>query len=80
MTVGTLIFIIAWGEFLYAISFLTNPEAYPISAVISQQVSAYGIDWPGLMALATVTSIPVLVLFAATQRRLAEGLSLGSVK
>lgn len=79
-TVGTLIFIIAWGEFLYAISFLTNPEAYPISAVISQQVSAYGIDWPGLMALATVTSIPVLVLFAATQRRLAEGLSLGSVK
>jgi ABC-type glycerol-3-phosphate transport system permease component len=49
---ATLIFILAWGEFLYAISILTDPDTYPISALISQQISAYGTSWSGLMALA----------------------------
>ena len=79
-TAGSLIFILAWGEFLYAISILTNPDTYPISALISQQISAYGASWSGLMALAVVGSLPILLVFVVAQRRLAAGLSLGAVK
>ncbi len=79
-TAASLVFILAWGEFLYAISILTSPDTYPISALISQQISAYGASWSGLMALAVVGSLPILIVFVVAQRRLASGLSLGAVK
>ncbi|PKQ18759.1 MAG: hypothetical protein CVT68_01735 [Actinobacteria bacterium HGW-Actinobacteria-8] len=79
-TTGTLIFLLAWGEFLYAINFFLTPGNYPLSALLAQQVSAFGIDWPGLMALAVITSIPIMLLFLFTYRLLREGLTLGAVK
>lgn len=79
-TTGTLVFLLGWGEFLYAINFLLSPGSYPLSALLAQQVSAFGINWPGLMALAVITSIPILILFIFTYRLLREGLTLGAVK
>lgn len=79
-TTGTLVFLLSWGEFLYAVNFFLSPGNYPLSALLAQQVSAFGIDWPGLMALAVITSIPILILFAFTYRLLREGLTLGAVK
>lgn len=79
-TTGTLVFLLAWGEFLYAVNFFLSPLNYPLSALLASQVSAFGIDWPGLMALAVITSVPILVLFFFTYRLLREGLTLGAVK
>jgi multiple sugar transport system permease protein len=79
-TVGTLIFLLAWGEFLYAVNFFLSPGSYPLSALLAQQVSAFGINWPGLMALAVMTSIPILLVFAGTYRLLRDGLTVGAVK
>lgn len=79
-TTGTLIFLLSWGEFLYAVNFLLSPGNYPLSALLAQQVSAFGINWPGLMALAVITSVPILILFVFTYRLLREGLTLGAVK
>ena len=79
-TTGTLIFLIAWGEFLYAINFFVSPSNYPLSALLASRVSAFGIDWPGLMALAVLTSVPILIVFALTYRLLREGLTVGAVK
>lgn len=79
-TTGTLVFLLAWGEFLYAVNFFLTPGKYPLSALLAQQVSAFGIDWPGLMALAVVTSIPILIVYASTYRLLRDGLTVGAVK
>lgn len=79
-TAASVVFILSWGEFLYAVSFLTDPATYPVSALISQQISSYGISWADLMALAAVGSLPILIVFVLAQRRLASGLSLGAVK
>lgn len=79
-TTATLVFLITWGKFIYAVNFLLSPGRYPLSAALAQQVSAYGVDWPGLMALSVVTSIPILILFGLTYRLLKEGLTLGAVK
>ncbi len=79
-TVGSLIFLVAWGEFLYAINLFVSPVNYPISALIAQQTSGYGIDWPGLMSLAVISSIPLLLVYVLSFRLLREGLSVGSVK
>lgn len=79
-TAASVVFILSWGEFLYAVSFLTDSDTYPISALISQQISSYGITWADLMALAAVGSLPILIVFIVAQKRLASGLSLGAVK
>jgi multiple sugar transport system permease protein len=79
-TTGTLVFLLAWGEFLYAVNFFLTPGNYPLSALLAQQVSAFGIDWPGLMALAVLTSVPVLLTYLVTYRLLRDGLTVGAVK
>lgn len=79
-TTATLVFLIAWGEFLYAVNFFVTPSKYPLSALLASRVSAFGIDWPGLMALAVLTSIPILIVFSSTYRLLRDGLTLGAVK
>jgi len=79
-TVGTLIFLLSWGEFMYAVNFFLTPENYPLSALLAMQVSAFGINWPGLMALAVLTSIPILIVYIASYRLLRDGLTVGAVK
>lgn len=79
-TTGTLVFMLAWGEFLYAVHLFLSPGTYPLSALVAQQVGAFGINWPGLMALAVLTSIPILIVYALSYRLLRDGLTVGAVK
>jgi ABC-type glycerol-3-phosphate transport system permease component len=79
-TVMSVIFISAWGEFVYAINFLPEGTVLPVSALLAQQNSTYSANWNSLMALAVLTSLPLLIVFIFTQKRLISGLSLGAVK
>jgi multiple sugar transport system permease protein len=79
-TTGTVVFIIVWGEFLYSVNFFMTPSKYPLSALLAQQVSSYGVNWSGLMALAVVTAVPIAILYSASYKLLKEGLTVGAVK
>lgn len=79
-TTATLVSLIVWGEFLYAVNFFQTPINYPLSALLAQQVSSYGINWPGLMALGVISSIPIVIIFGLSYRLLKEGLTVGAVK
>lgn len=80
ITVAVMVFILSWGEFIYGTTFLTTPDAYPVSALLAQQVGLYGTEWGRLMALAVLTTLPILVVFLFSQRRLAEGMLSGAIK
>ena len=79
-TAAILVFFIAWGEFIYAVEFLSSPSRYPLSVLIANQVTQYGVNWPGLMAIATTTAVPLLVIFVFGYRFLREGLRVGAVR
>lgn len=79
-TVASIVFITVWGEFLYASTFITQGARFPVSALLAQQIGTYNAYWNKLMALALLTSLPLLVVFLVAQRRLTAGLSLGAVK
>jgi multiple sugar transport system permease protein len=79
-TAGIIIFLIAWGKFLYAISFLVDPQQYPLSVLIASQLGQYGNNWPALMSIAVAAGLPILVIFVLSYRRLREGLALGSAR
>jgi len=80
LTVTAIIFLVSWGEFLYAVTFMVDPGNYPMSALIAQQAGAFGIDWPKMMALAVASAVPVFLVYVASYRLLRTGLTLGAVK
>jgi multiple sugar transport system permease protein len=80
VTVLSVVFISAWGEFVYAINFLPEGTVLPVSGLLAQQNSTYVASWNTMMALAVLTSVPLLVVFVFSQKRLINGLSLGAVK
>jgi ABC-type glycerol-3-phosphate transport system permease component len=80
ITVGAIVFIAAWGEFIYAINFLSEGSTFPVSGLLAQQISTYSVSWNRMMALAFLTSLPLVVLFLVVQRRLVRGLSVGAIK
>jgi multiple sugar transport system permease protein len=80
ITVAVLIFAITWGEFIYASTFLNSQGLLPVSVVLLDQIGNLVANWNEFMALAVVTSLPLLLLFIASRRRLREGLLMGALR
>jgi multiple sugar transport system permease protein len=80
VTVAVLVFAITWGEFIYASTFLNSQGLLPVSVVLLDQVGQLVANWNELMALAVVTSLPLLVVFVVSRRRLRDGLLLGAIR
>lgn len=79
-TVAAIVFIIAWGEFIFATTLINNQAGLPVSGLLAQQSNLYSVSWNRLMALALLTSLPLVVVFLFAKRRLMDGLSVGAVK
>jgi len=73
-------FIVAWNEFIFAITFMTDQEKYTVAAGLRQFFTQYGTNWGAVMAGSTLITVPVMFFFVAVQRRLSAGLVAGAVK
>jgi ABC-type glycerol-3-phosphate transport system permease component len=78
--VGIMVFMQSWGELLYGTTLLTKPDAYPVGAMLALQTTLYGTEWGHLMALGVLITLPILLLFIISQRRLMQGMLSGAVK
>lgn len=73
-------FIIAWNEYLYALTFLNDTELLTLPVGLQRFFSEYVSDWPGLMAGAFIMSVPVVALFLVLQKYFVRALTEGAVK
>lgn len=74
------IFLSNWNSFLFPFLF-TNDEAHRTLPVgLAFYLGKQSIDWGHLMAGASISAIPILLLFAVFQRRIIEGLTAGALK
>ena len=74
--------ILAWNEFVLANTLLisNDKQTSMIYLLVFQSSPTHGADWGGLMAAATLTSLPVVILFVIFQSRISTGLTAGAVK
>lgn len=72
-------FLASWNEFLFAL-LLTAVEAQTTPIVIANFQTQFGLDWGAMTALASVYSLPVVILTLLLQRHIVAGLTLGAVK
>jgi multiple sugar transport system permease protein len=80
ISVGIYTFMIAWNEFLYAFVFLNDRTMFTMPITINTIFNDPSPRPHVVMAASTIMTIPVMVLFLAMERYLAEGLAAGGVK
>lgn len=78
---GLYVFMIAWNEFLFALLFLVEDRSkWTVSLGLSQLAGGLEVPKTVLMAGSVVLTIPIVILFFAAERLLAEGLTSGAEK
>jgi len=80
-TAAILSFILAWNDFLLALSFMTTPNMYtaPV-AIVSLGQSQFQVFYNLIDAAVVIISIPVALLVIFAQRRIVSGLTAGSFR
>ncbi|MCR2812864.1 carbohydrate ABC transporter permease [Microbacterium sp. zg.Y1090] len=78
---GLFIFMIAWNEFLFALLFLVERrDSWTVSLGLSQLSGSIEVPTTVLMAGSVILTLPIIVLFFASERLLVGGLTAGAEK
>ncbi len=72
-------FLVAWHEYLFALSLTSSPENEVATVSIASLVGQYSVDWGQMMALGLLVAVPLVVFFLVVEKSLVEGLA-GGVK
>ena len=81
-SVALYVFMIAWNEFLFALTFtLTDTQrTVPVAIALISGGSQYELPWGNIMAASVIVTVPVVVLVLVFQRRIVSGLTAGALK
>ncbi len=78
-TAGILAFIFSWNNFMFALV-LSSAHTKTLPVAIFNFVGYASIDWGGLMAAATVVTLPIMAIALFTQKYIVSGLTAGATK
>lgn len=73
-------FVYAWGDLIYGITFIMNPNMRPITSSIYNYVQQYQTLWNSTMAFGIIAIMPVILIFIFMQKYIVSGLTNGAVK
>jgi trehalose/maltose transport system permease protein len=82
VTTGLLAFIVAWNEFLFALTFTVTEaqRTVPVAIALITGATQFEIPWGNIMAASVIVTVPLIILVLIFQRRIVSGLTAGSVK
>ncbi len=77
---ATLAFVNSWNEFLFAYVLINDDTKRVLAVGLTSYIDQFTTDYAGLFAMATLTTLPVVIVFMLFQRYLVGGLAAGAVK
>lgn len=80
LTVGLVVSLSVWNEFLLATVFLTDQSKFTVVTSYYNFTSRFSRDWGLTSAAAMMMIVPIIVIFLSLQRRFVEGLTQGGLK
>lgn len=80
LTVGLVVALSVWNEFLMATVFLTEQDLFTVVTSYNNFAQRFTRDWTMTSAAAVMMILPVIVIFLALQRRFIDGLTQGGLK
>jgi putative chitobiose transport system permease protein len=79
-TLAIFTFVGAWGDFLWPLLVLKNPDQYTLPVGIAYFAGAFSANWRLIAAGAVLSIVPIVVMFLALQRFFVGGQTAGAVK
>ncbi len=73
-TVGTLSFILSWNDYLWPLMVLTDTEKFPLQVAITNINSTPPVFTNQVMAILTISTIPLIIVYIVAQKYLLQGL------
>jgi ABC-type glycerol-3-phosphate transport system permease component len=70
VSLGILLFINGWNEYIWAMLVNSNLKQAPIQIGLQQFMSSEGNEWGPLMAAATLSSLPIIALYLGLQKQI----------
>lgn len=80
VVLGVYQFLTTWNTFLYPFLFTNKESMRTLTVGLTFYLGNQSIDWGHLMAGASISAIPVIILFLAFQRQIIQGMTAGAVK
>lgn len=70
-----------WDDFLAALLYLNKPSRYPVSLALKLfSDPTVGSDWGAMFAIATLSLVPIFIIFLTMQKYLVEGIASTGIK
>ena len=80
-TAAIISFILCWNDFIFALSFMSQPNRYTAPlAIVNLGQSRFQVFYNIIDAGVVVTTLPIVILVLLAQRRIVSGLAAGSLK
>jgi multiple sugar transport system permease protein len=79
-TLGLITFSASWNNFIGPLIVMRSPDMYTLPLALRSMQSPVNTEWGAVMAGSAIATLPLLVLFAISSRRLIDGLTAGAVK
>ena len=79
-SVGVFVFVLSWNEYLFASVLVTSNAHKTIPLGIAEFITSFDVRWGEIMAMGTLATLPVIVLFLSVQRYFLRGVLSGAVK
>lgn len=80
LSTGLLAFITSWSEFLFSSVLLVNTDKQTLPVGIAGFITGFDVEWGDIMALATLTTVPIVIFFAIIQKWFVAGILSGGLK
>jgi len=74
-----LVFVFAWNEFFFAVSF-TSVNAATVPVYMSSFMTQQGLFWAKMSAISTIAVLPPVILGWLSQKTFVRGMTMGAVK
>ncbi|MEE9963592.1 MAG: carbohydrate ABC transporter permease [Propionicimonas sp.] len=80
VSVGIYTFMIAWNEYLFALTLTKTPDMRTVPIGIQLLMGQHSYEWNQMMSMSILGCIPILLLFLFFQRYFIGGMTAGAVK
>ncbi|MGH2535232.1 MAG: carbohydrate ABC transporter permease [Thermomicrobiales bacterium] len=70
----------SWNAFLEPLIFINNPDLFTLPLGLAFFKQTYLTEWPTLMAIAVITTVPIAIFYVIFQRWFVEGQSRAGIK
>lgn len=80
ITAGLFAFISAWGDLVYAQTFILSPELRTLPQALTDFRDLYKTTWETQMAASVVTTLPPFIVFLLIQKHLIRGMNQQGLK